>query len=60
MKRFYALEGRFAQQPELKQEYVKFMEQYKALTHISLIEEDGLREYLFAASSHYKERTKKE
>lgn len=43
LKRLYALERRFARQPEIKQEYVKFMEQYKALGHMSQVKENKPR-----------------
>ncbi|XP_011699434.1 PREDICTED: uncharacterized protein LOC105456816 [Wasmannia auropunctata] len=38
-KRMHALEGRFERQPEIKQDYVNFMEQYKLLGHMSLIQD---------------------
>lgn len=38
VKRLYALEKRFTRQPEIKTEYITFMEQYIQLGHMSLIE----------------------
>lgn len=39
LKRLQALERRFERQPEIKREYVCFMEQYKELGHMSRIKE---------------------
>ncbi|XP_018368502.1 PREDICTED: uncharacterized protein LOC108764661 [Trachymyrmex cornetzi] len=40
VKRLYALENRFARQPELKLEYIQFMEKYETLGHMSRVEEN--------------------
>ena len=37
-RRFNYLENRFAKNSELKQEYVKFLDEYEALNHMSVIE----------------------
>ncbi|XP_011702470.1 PREDICTED: uncharacterized protein LOC105458676 [Wasmannia auropunctata] len=38
-KRMHVLESRFERQSEIKQDYVNFMEQYKLLGHMSLIQD---------------------
>ncbi|XP_018371197.1 PREDICTED: uncharacterized protein LOC108766413, partial [Trachymyrmex cornetzi] len=40
LKRLLALERRFERQPEIKRDYVSFMQQYKKLGHMSQIEEN--------------------
>lgn len=43
LQRFHALEHRLVRQPEIKQDYINFMEQYRMLGHMSPVKEDNLR-----------------
>lgn len=44
VRRFHVLERRFRRQPDLKKDYVRFMEEYKELAHMKLVDWNKLKE----------------
>ena len=51
-RRFNYLENRFAKNSELKQEYVKFLDEYEALNHMSVIENSNSSDSGFYLPHH--------